>query len=80
MIGFLIALVPLLLLLVLLFCGRYPGHAATMRLVERIVAQSRTWTGSARRGRSPQVPDFPAVRGGLLIAFRLAQRPPPLPS
>jgi hypothetical protein len=74
---FLIAVVPLLLLLGLLLCGRYPGHCVAMRLVERIASRSRKRTGSASRQPRPRAPDFTAVRGGLLIAFRLAQRPPP---
>jgi hypothetical protein len=79
MIEFLIALVPLLLLLGLLLCGRYPGHRAAMRLVERIVSRSHAWTRSAWRERPPRTLDFTPARGGLLIAFGLAQRPPPVP-
>ena len=74
------AIVPLLLLVGLLLCGRYPGHHAAMRLVERIVSRSRTGARTASREPWPWAPDFRAVRGGLLIAFRLAQRPPPLAS
>jgi hypothetical protein len=80
MIEFLIAVVPLLLLLGLLLCGRYPGHGAAMRLVGWIASRSRSRTGSASRGIRPLAPDLTAVRGGLLIACSLAQRPPPLAS
>jgi hypothetical protein len=78
MIEFLIAVVPLLLLLGLLLCGRYPGHGAAMRLVARLATDSRNATRAASREIRPWVPDLTAARGGLLIAFRLAQRPPPL--
>lgn len=80
MIEFLIAVVPLLLLVGLLLCGRYPGHGVAMRLVERIASRSRAATRAASREVRPWAPDPKAVRGGLLIAFRLAQRPPPLAS
>ncbi|HEX8690321.1 MAG TPA: hypothetical protein VF729_08765 [Solirubrobacterales bacterium] len=80
MIEFLIAAVPLVLLLGLLLCGRYPGHRAAMRLVERISGRSRAGTRAVGRVLRPWSLDFSAVRGGLLIAFRLAQRPPPLAS
>jgi len=78
MIEFLIAVVPLLLLLGLLLCGRYPGHRTAMRLVERIARRSCKGAESASREPKPRATDFTAIRGGLLIAFRLAQRPPPL--
>ncbi len=78
MIEFLIAVVPLLLLLGLLLCGRYPGHGAAMRLAERIASRSHVRTRPASREIRPWAPDLTAIRGGLLIAFRLAQRPPPL--
>ncbi|HEU4945363.1 MAG TPA: hypothetical protein VFT10_09415 [Solirubrobacterales bacterium] len=77
MIEFLIAVVPLLLLVGLLLCGRYPGHHAAMRLVERIASRSRRGTESASREPRPWAPAPRFARGGLLIAFRLAQRPPP---
>ena len=78
MIEFLIAVVPLLLLLGLLLCGRYPGHGAAMRLVERLATGPRKVTRTERQAAQPYVADLGIVRGGLLIAFRLAQRPPPL--
>jgi hypothetical protein len=78
MIEFLIAVVPLLLLLGLLLCGRYPGHGAAMRLVERIASRARAGTKPTSRRVRPWARDLTPARGGLLIAFRLAQRPPPL--
>lgn len=78
MIEFLVALVPLLLLLGLLLCGRYPGHGAAMRLAERIASRTRDPTRPVSRELRPWAPALTAIRGGLLIAFRLAQRPPPV--
>ncbi|MEX2108003.1 MAG: hypothetical protein WD827_03850 [Solirubrobacterales bacterium] len=68
--------VPLLLLVVSLLVGIYPGCETIVRLAER--------GGLRRRRRSapsqarPAGPNVPMVSGGLLIAFGLAQRPPPL--
>ncbi|HEX6665081.1 MAG TPA: hypothetical protein VF081_00620 [Solirubrobacterales bacterium] len=78
MIEFVIAAVPLLLLLVSLLLGRYPGCEAAMRLAERIASRTRAKSTVARNWRRPRRPGVRAPHGGLLIAFRLAQRPPPL--
>jgi hypothetical protein len=71
-----LALIPLLLLLASLLLGHYPGVEAIVRLSERMRAQPRL-RGRKRLGR-PVAPRSHAVGGGLLIAFGLAQRPPPL--
>jgi len=78
MIEFAIAAVPLLLLLVALLLGRYPGCDVAMRLAERIASRTRHTATAASNSRRPQPPASRAVHGGLLIAFSLAQRPPPL--
>ncbi len=78
MIEFAIAAVPLLLLLVALLLGRYPGCEAAMRLAERIASRARREATTASNSRRPQPPASRAAHGGLLIAFSLAQRPPPL--
>jgi hypothetical protein len=72
----LLALVPLLLLLGSLLLGHYPGCDTIIRLAERIGPQSQR-RGAKRQAR-PQAPRSHAASGGLLIAFGLAQRPPPL--
>lgn len=72
-----IALVPLLLLLVSLLVGHYPGLETIVRLSERMATWRRS--RSARRQARPEVPRFAAIAGGLLIAFGLATRPPPAP-
>jgi hypothetical protein len=77
MIEFLIAAIPLFLLVALLVCGRYPGHRVAMRLAERISSSTRA-AGATDDNRRPQLQDSQTIRGGLLIAFGLAQRPPPL--
>jgi hypothetical protein len=78
MIEFAIAAIPLLLLLVALLLGRYPGCEAAMRLAERIASRARREATTASNSRPPQPPASRAAHGGLLIAFSLAQRPPPL--
>ncbi len=75
---FAIAAIPLLLLLVALLLGRYPGCEVAMRLAERIASRARREATTASNSRRPQPPASRAVHGGLLIAFGLAQRPPPL--
>ena len=78
MIEFAIATVPLLLLLVALLLGRYPGCEAAMRLAERLASRRRADATVAANWRRPHPPSVRPPRGGLLIAFGLAQRPPPL--
>jgi hypothetical protein len=78
MIEFAVAAVPLLLLLVSLLLGRYPGCEAAMRLADRIATRIRSGATKASNSRRPRPPASHAAHGGLLIAFGLAQRPPPL--
>jgi hypothetical protein len=78
MIEFAIAAVPLLLLLVSLLLGRYPGCEAAMRLADRIASRTRARPTVGRNWRRPPRLGRRAPHGGLLIAFGLAQRPPPL--
>jgi len=77
MIEVLVAAVPLLLLLGSLLLGFYPGCEAIVRLVERIESRRSRGAATARQQR-PAPPRSRAPRGGLLIAFGHAQRPPPL--
>jgi hypothetical protein len=78
--AFLLPAVPLLVLLICLLCGRYPGCEAIVRLSERIAARSGSERGSGARPLAPLRPRSFAPGGGLLIALGLAQRPPPLPA
>jgi hypothetical protein len=71
----LLALVPLLALLASLLLGHYPGFRTIVRLAERIAASVRR--RGAKKQTRPQAPRSRAASGGLLIAFGLAQRPPP---
>lgn len=73
-----LALVPLLLLVSSLLLGHYPGCDTIVRLSERFGPGRRSL--GARRQSRPAAPRFYAASGGLLIAFGLAQRPPPLPA
>ncbi len=72
----LLALVPLLALFVSLLLGVYPGCEAIVRLSERIAMRRRP--RAAGRQPHPAAPFLHSVSGGLLIAFGLAQRPPPV--
>jgi hypothetical protein len=74
----LIAALPLLLLLGALLLGHYPGCEAIVRLSERIAAPRRGSASSSAPCRRPLPPRSFAPSGGLLIAFGIAQRPPPL--
>jgi len=73
-----LAAVPLLILLASLLLGHYPGAEAIVRLSERIARSGRSRPSTSEPRPAP--PRFHAASGGLLIAFRLAQRPPPLPA
>jgi hypothetical protein len=77
MIEIVIATIPLLLLLGSLLFGYYPGCETIVRLAER-VGSSGARVRRATRSRRPRPPASHAASGGLLIAFGLAQRPPPL--
>jgi hypothetical protein len=66
-------LAPVLLLLLALVARRYPGERALLALVERRL-RGRTCAQATTRKPRPWV-WFP--RGGRLIAFSLAKRPPP---
>jgi hypothetical protein len=78
MIEFAVAAVPLLLLLVALLLGRYPGCDAALRLAERIAS----WVGSrptaTSNSRRPHPPASYSVGGGLLLACGLSGRAPPV--
>lgn len=78
MIEVLIAAVPLFLLLGSLLFGFYPGCETALRLAERIASRAGRRPTRAVRQHRPRPPASHAVHGGLLIAFGLAQRPPPL--
>ena len=78
MIEILIAAVPLVALLASLLLGHYPGCEAVLRLSERIRDRDRDRAPRAVAAlRPPRPPRSFAASGGLLIAFGLAQRPPP---
>jgi hypothetical protein len=76
--AFFLPVVPLLVLLVFLLLGRYPGCDAIVRLSERIAARGEIRSARARRPLRPRPPRSFAPGGGLLIALGIAQRPPPL--
>jgi hypothetical protein len=77
--AFFLPAVPLLLLLVFLLLGRYPGCEAIVRLSERIAGADRRGRGPARVLR-PLRPPLRAASGGLLLACGLSGRAPPAPS
>jgi hypothetical protein len=72
----LLALVPLLLLLGCLLLGHYPGCDTIVRLSARRPGRPRT--RSMWKPRRPEAPRATVPSGGLLLAFGIARRPPPL--
>ncbi len=74
---FLIAAVPLLLLIFCLLLGRYPGCDAALRLAERIASRARSQATVAGNWRRPRPPASRAAHGGLLLALGLSGRAPP---
>jgi hypothetical protein len=80
MVEVLIAALPLLLLLGALLLGHYPGCDAIVRLSERISGNRPPGSRVATPAPRPIAPRSFAASGGLLIAFGLAQRPPPTAS
>ncbi len=77
MIEFAIAAVPLVLLVVSLLFGLYPGCEAAMRIAERIASRARSRITVASNWRRPRPPASHTARGGLLLAFGLSGRAPP---
>jgi hypothetical protein len=75
--AFLLPAVPLLVLVAFLLLGRFPGEEAIERLSRRIASRRRRPVRRAPGSRPAARPDSWAPRGGLLIAFGLARRPPP---
>jgi hypothetical protein len=71
-----LALTPLFLLVGSLLFGHYPGFEAIVRISERLGSGPRA--RAAKHQPRPRAPQVGAVRGGLLLAFGFAQRPPPL--
>lgn len=71
-----IALIPLFLLIGSLLFGHYPGFETIVRISERLASRSRSQ--AAKHLLRPRPPRVQAIRGGLLLAFGFAQRPPPL--
>jgi hypothetical protein len=75
--AFLLPVAPLLVLLLALLFGRYPGCEAIVRLSERIAARRYPPLGaSAQRAVPRRAPSF-AAGGGLLLALSLSGRAPP---
>jgi len=77
MVEFLIAALPLLLLLGALVLGRYPGCETAMRLAERIASRGRRAVTRAGDWLRPRPPARTFARGGLLLACGLSGRAPP---
>lgn len=71
-----LALVPLFLLIGSLLFGHYPGFETIVRISERLASGPRV--RATKHQRRPRAPRVQAIRGGLLLAFGFAQRPPPL--
>jgi len=78
--SFLIAIVPLLLLLASLVLRRYPGERVIERLRGLIDAASRPGTSAGSAGSRLRFARHRTVSGGELIARSLAGRAPPVPA
>ena len=74
-VAFLLPFLPLFALLICLLLGRYPGHAAVVRLSERLAARPRRRAAVAPPRAS--WPERHAAHGGLLLAHALSGRAPP---
>jgi hypothetical protein len=74
--AFFLPAVPLLALLAALLLGRYPGHEAIVRLSEKIAARRRRPVAAPTP--APRRPPLRFAHGGLLLAFGLSGRAPPL--
>lgn len=74
----LVALLPVLLLLTALLLGHYPGCDTIVRLGAR--RSARRLARVEAEPRRPEAPQARVTSGGLLIAFGIARRPPPLPA
>jgi hypothetical protein len=71
-----LALIPLFLLVGSLLFGHYPGFETIVRISERLASWPRVRAN--KRQPRPRAPRVQMIRGGLLLAFGFAQRPPPL--
>jgi hypothetical protein len=71
----LLCMAPAVALLAVLFTRRYPGEKLLLRLAAR--RDGRPRRRSAGTCRLPQLPAMQVPRGGLLMGFALAVRPPP---
>jgi hypothetical protein len=73
----LVAAIPLLLLVVSLLLGFYPGCETALRIAARIADRARAALRVAAHTPRPNLPEPYAAHGGLLIALGFARRPPP---
>lgn len=78
MIELILPVVPLLALVVSLLFGIYPGCEAAVRLAERIASRGRTAAAAVLAGLRPRRRAVHAAQGGLLLAFSLSGRAPPV--
>jgi hypothetical protein len=77
MIEFIVAALPLLVLVLSLLIGRYPGLDSAMRLAERIASGVRAGVSPALNSSRPRQPAAHAAHGGQLLGFSIAGRAPP---
>jgi hypothetical protein len=77
MIEFILPALPLLVLVLSLLFGRYPGLDTAMRLADRIASRARARIVAAVSSPRPRPPAAHAAHGGQLLAFSIAGRAPP---
>ena len=77
MIELILPALPLLLLVLSLLFGCYPGLDTAVRLAERIGSRARAGIAAALNSCRPRPPAAHAAHGGQLLAFSIAGRAPP---
>jgi hypothetical protein len=77
MIELILPALPLLVLVLSLLFGRYPGLDTALRLADRIASRARERVAAAVSSRRPRPPAAHAAHGGQLLAFSIAGRAPP---
>jgi hypothetical protein len=77
MVEFILPALPLLVLVLSLLLGRYPGLDTALRLADRIASRTRERVAAAVSSRRPRTAAARAAHGGQLLAFSIAGRAPP---
>jgi hypothetical protein len=77
MIELILPALPLLVLVLSLLFGRYPGLDTALRIADRIASRARARIVAVANSHRPRPPAAHAAHGGQLLAFSIAGRAPP---